>query len=85
MADFPALTPADAVGTQVDLPVRRPGHAKQRVLNSYPQAYAARDVDGFWHIWCPTVRGALSGGQQVTRSAATAWKWASDKEAPTNG
>jgi len=59
-----------------------PERAKQRVLNAYPKAYASRDVDGFWHVWCPSVRGALSGGQQDTRSAATAWKWAAKRLTP---
>lgn len=90
MADHRAANAAHAVGVQVDLLVRRPGGAKQRVLNAYPQAYSAQDVDGFWHIWCPTVRGSLSGGQQDTRSAATAWEWASKLQAaalegPTDG
>lgn len=76
------LPPADA--GRLDRGVGRlaPERAKQRVLTAYPKAYSARDVDGFWHIWCPTVRGALSGGQQDTRSAATAWKWAADRLPP---
>lgn len=50
--------------------------AKEQVKKQHPKAYAAQDVDGFWHIWCPTVRGSLSGGRKDTRSAAAAWKHA---------
>jgi len=49
---------------------------KRHVLKKYPHAYAAQDIDGYWHIWCPSVRGALSGGRLMTRSATTAWKYA---------
>lgn len=54
--------------------------AKQMVKAKYPSAYADRDIDGFWNIWCPTVvRGALSGGPHAdTRSAARAWKLAAE-------
>jgi hypothetical protein len=54
--------------------------AKELVLKKHPKAYAARDLDDFWHIWCPTVRGSLSGGpHQDTTSAAVAWKRASER------
>jgi hypothetical protein len=57
--------------------------AKEKVKAKYPKAYAAQDIDGFWHIWCPTVRGALSGGpHKDTRSAARAWKLAAEIQVP---
>lgn len=52
---------------------------KDRVKAKYPKAYAAQDIDCFWHIWSADVRHALSGGQQDTRSAAVAWKCAADR------
>ena len=57
--------------------------AKEKVKAKYPNAYAAQDIDGFWHIWCPTVRGTLSGGpHQDTRSATRAWQWAAAIQVP---
>jgi hypothetical protein len=56
--------------------------AKEQVMAKYPKAYAAKDVDDFWHIWCPTVRGSLSGGHLDTRSAAVAWKLAAERMTP---
>lgn len=51
--------------------------AKEKVKKKYPMAYAARDIDGFWHIWCPSVRGSLDGALHPdTRSASRAWQWA---------
>ena len=53
--------------------------AKKKVLAKYPKSYAAKDIDGYWHIWCPTVRGALSGGHIDTHSANVAWQLAADR------
>ena len=52
---------------------------KQQVLDAHPTAYAERDIDDYWHIWVPGIRGAISGGQKDVRSAAAAWKLASER------
>lgn len=26
---------------------------KQMMKAIYPSAYAAKDIDGFWNVWCP--------------------------------
>lgn len=52
---------------------------KRHVLKKYPNAYAAKDIDGYWHIWSPSIRGALNGSKLMTRSATIAWKCAMER------
>lgn len=57
---------------------------KQKVLKEYPDAYAARDVSGFWWVWTPRLREALNGYATETRSAESAWRYAYARMPPNN-
>ena len=57
---------------------------KEKVLRMYPDAYVAEDVDGFWWVWTPKIRGALNGAAHETRSPGIAWLEASKRLPPNN-
>jgi hypothetical protein len=52
---------------------------KKFVLKKYPEAYAFRDIDGFWWILGRNFGGALNDARRPTKSAAHAWKSAAQK------